>query len=176
MVKNIFRISVVLSFFLSWAFLAPLLVQSNRQTLYLQLFVTGISYQRSISVVPRLNDLNVKTTMGPKAQFVCCYCWYNTGHHWYKVELHTSFVTTMYRASDIDDQTIRVTMPRNDLNMDAPWQTGAVLSIRRNAVPHPGNIYSGSGQWWRQVFDVFLSRVFQLFNSTAIRGVDKTCN
>ena len=29
--------------------------------------VTGISYQRSISVVPRLNDLNVKTTMDPKA-------------------------------------------------------------------------------------------------------------
>jgi len=29
--------------------------------------VTGISYQRSISVVPRLNDLNVKTTVGPKA-------------------------------------------------------------------------------------------------------------
>ena len=69
MVKNIFRISVVLSFFLSWAFLAPLLVQSNRQSLYLQLFgpVTGISYQRLISVVPCLNDLNVKTTMGPKA-------------------------------------------------------------------------------------------------------------
>ena len=60
--------------------------------------------------------------------------------------------------------------------MDAPWQTGAVLSIRRNAVLHPGNIYSGSGQWWRQVFDVFPSRGFQLFNSTAIRGVDKTYN
>jgi len=29
--------------------------------------VTGISYQRSISVVPRLNNLNVKTTMDPKA-------------------------------------------------------------------------------------------------------------
>jgi len=29
--------------------------------------VTSISYQRSISVVPRLNDLNVKTTMDPKA-------------------------------------------------------------------------------------------------------------
>ena len=29
--------------------------------------VTGISYQRLISVVSCLNDLNVKTTMGPKA-------------------------------------------------------------------------------------------------------------
>ena len=54
-----------------------------------------------------------KDNRGPKScAFVCCYCWYNTSHHWYKVELHTSFVTTMYRASDIDDQTIRVTMPR----------------------------------------------------------------
>jgi len=49
-----------------------------------------------------------KDNRGPKScAFVCCYCWYNTSHHWYKVELHTSFVTTM---CDIDDQTIRVTM------------------------------------------------------------------
>jgi len=112
-VENIFRISGVLSFFLSWAFLAPLLVQSNKQTLYLQLGfdpVTSISYQRLISIVPCLNDLNIKTTMGPKA--VLCLLLLLIQHESSLVqsEVTHEFVTTMYWASDIDDQTIRMTM------------------------------------------------------------------